>query len=1022
MTPERWQQITEIFHGAIAIGDPAARDAYLHDLCSDDPLLRAEIDSLLAAHGDGSVSIDAPRGVAAAEATGGLVAGTMLGPYRVDELLGAGGMGEVYRAHDSRLGRTVAVKILPPHLRASPQLLARFEREARAVGSLNHPYICTLHDIGRERGIDFLVMELIEGETLSNRLRRGRLPVDESVRISGEVAEALAAAHDKGIIHRDIKPSNIILSAGGHVKVVDFGLARTSALFQDDQHAKEMTTQTEVIAGTPRYMSPEQALGQPLDPRTDIFSLGVVLFECLTGELPFAGNTKFEYLQNVLSGKAKSITALRADVPGHLRSVLSRCLERDASKRLDSARWLATELGRIGAGASPPFSRRFVGWTVAAAALVALVASLVVWWTRSPPSAGTEDAQLRRFTTSPGDEFDSHLSPDGMWMSFIAIDGGGRELKVQQIDGGEARPVTIPAGTIQSHLWSPNQSAYACLVRQEPGWTLQIVPALFGGDVPIQTVAMPQISRGAKLLRWIDRTIYLQIEDAGRRALTLQRVNLDSGSVERVDGPWKDMTVRGFDVRPDGQQVVWSAVANGTPRDDLWLADMNGGLSTPLTGADDESRKRFPLWNGPGTTVIYQSNRGLQVDLWELNVKTRKATRRTSDPGIERPESSALNGSLSYQLASERTALWIWDVREGKGSQVSDEGLSDFAPSTSQSAPFHVAFQRSQSSPVEGFLATDSDIFVSDVAENARAFVRSRKVGTGIGPLLSPDGKRLAYLRRAAEWSPVAQLLVRDLQTSGLGTVSSAAVLPSVRTFPVDLIEQTLTWTSPEDLYFVSRREGPDLSAVVHYHVGTSATDLVATETPNRMSDVHASPDGRTLTYLTRNGTAEVAPGIYQLHAVDLPTGADRVVRDLGSQYIVRMRGWLKNGAGVVLTRSAVFDRTDQTWTYDVLTVSRDGVLSRSGAIDHVTAVSRLEPRSSDLYVTRSLDGIENLFAYSLVTHKLRQVSENSVRGVTFGGVTPLGGDHVIGIRHEQTRDIHLLDTRPRRGQGAARQ
>jgi serine/threonine protein kinase len=165
MTPERWRQITEIFHGAIAIRDAPAREAYLHDACSDDPLLRQEIDSLLAAHVDGTSSIDAPL-PQAVSITHRLAPGTMLGPYRVEELIGAGGMGEVYRAHDSRLGRAVALKTLPIHLRANPQLLARFEREARAVAALNHPYICTLHDVGRDRGIDFLVMELVEGETL----------------------------------------------------------------------------------------------------------------------------------------------------------------------------------------------------------------------------------------------------------------------------------------------------------------------------------------------------------------------------------------------------------------------------------------------------------------------------------------------------------------------------------------------------------------------------------------------------------------------------------------------------------------------------------------------------------------------------------------------------------------------------------------------------------------------------------------------------------------------------------------
>ena len=233
-----------------------------------------------------------------------LASGTTLGPYQIERLLGAGGMGDVYRARDTRLGRTVALKILPIHLRSEPQLLGRFEREARAIAGLDDPYICTLHDVGRHEDIDFLVMELIEGETLAERLRNGPLPIDEAVRHGTRDAEALAAAHDKGIIHRDIKPSNIFVTKGGHVKVIDFGLAKESSLFHSSESTQEDRTQPGVTIGTLLYMSPEQALGQPLDPRTDLFSLGVVLFECLTGELPFVGQSRIEYLPNLLAGRS----------------------------------------------------------------------------------------------------------------------------------------------------------------------------------------------------------------------------------------------------------------------------------------------------------------------------------------------------------------------------------------------------------------------------------------------------------------------------------------------------------------------------------------------------------------------------------------------------------------------------------------------------------------------------------------------------------------------------------------------
>jgi len=1014
MTPERWRQITEIYHGAVAIGDAAAREAYLHDACNADRSLRAEIDSLLAAHLEGTPAVDPPI-LQEVRTTNHFPPGTALGPYRIENLLGAGGMGEVYRARDTRLGRTVALKILPTHLRTNPQLLARFEREARAIAGLNHPYICTLHDVGRHDDIDYLVMELIEGETLSSRLRGGRLSIEEAVRLTREVAEALAAAHAKGIIHRDIKPSNILVSSGGHVKVVDFGLARSSSLFQSGESTREEPTEPGVLVGTPRYMSPEQALGQPLDPRTDLFALGVVLFECLTGELPFEGATRYEYLQNLLSGRVKSVGELRPDVPANLQAVVGRCLERDASKRLDSAAWLAAELDRIARGDSGQGlkSRRLFKLAVAGG-VVAAVALLIISYWRAPATvpAGMGVAQLRRFTTSAGEETDGHLSPDGMWMSFIATEGGERRLFVRQVEGDETRPVTVPKGELQSHIWSSDQNEYACLIWQDPLWTIQIVPTFFGSDVPRQTVPVPQIPRAAKLIRWIDRVIYLQVEESGRSP-SLQRLHLRDNRFERLAGPWNDMRVRGFDVSPDGRQVVWAATASGSQRDDLWLADINGGPSTQLTGADDDSRKRFPLWNGLGTGVIYQSTRGGQVDLWELDLKSRQSVQRTSDPGIERPESTSKTGSLSYQLTSQRTALWIWSARESKGIQVSDQGLSDFAPSASRNGRLQVAFQRSLPSPVEGFLQMDSDIFIADVTGPSTRLATPRKVATGLAPRLSPDGRALAYLLRGQDLTSQAQLMVKNIQTSVVEKVSSAVQLPSGTNFPVDWTEQNVAWASSENLYFAERANRPDSSRLVQYRVGHATTPLIATETTGRISDIYPSSDGRTIAYVTRTPSKETDQWVYHLHVFDLAAGTDRLLRDLGSQYGVRLRGWLRHDADLVIARSLAI-AADLTWTFELLTVSTDGSVRQTGTIDHVVNVSSVATRQPDLYFTRSVEGIGNLFAYSWTARKSRQVSENSVRDVTFGGAEPLGADYVVGIRHEQTKDIHLWDARPR--------
>ena len=381
MEPDRLDQVSGLYHAALQrpLED---RGAFLAEACAGDESLREEVESLLRYGSASARFLETPAaGLAGALAgdpgeattTGQtspdvspsvhrLVPGTMVGRYRIEALLGVGGMGEVYRAHDTRLGRTIALKALPAHLRANPQRRMRFEREARSVARLRHPHICTLHDVGSHGNLDFLVMEYIEGESLGAKLRSGVLSVEDTLRLASEVASALGAAHAKGLIHRDIKPSNVMVTPDGHAIVVDFGLARVASGFETGEaNEKSGLSQSGDFVGTPHYMSPEQVLGQPLDPRTDIFSLGVVMFECLTGRLPFDGDTRYQYLQNLLSTGPRSLTEFRSETPAEAQQLVAACLERDVSKRIDSASWLSVALTRVASGASAgevPLRRR----------------------------------------------------------------------------------------------------------------------------------------------------------------------------------------------------------------------------------------------------------------------------------------------------------------------------------------------------------------------------------------------------------------------------------------------------------------------------------------------------------------------------------------------------------------------------------------------------------------------------------------------------------------------------------------
>jgi eukaryotic-like serine/threonine-protein kinase len=288
-----------------------------------------------------------------------ILIGQTVSHYRILDKIGAGGMGEVYRATDTKLGRNVALKVLPADMARDPDRLARFEREARSVAALNHPHIVTLHSVEEAEGVHFLTMELVEGQSLDHCIPEGGLPVQQIVEIAGALADALAAAHGKGIVHRDLKPANVMVTEEGRVKVLDFGLAKEIRAANSSDATMTSAGHTEVglVMGTPRYMSPEQIAGRAVDHRSDIFSLGVLLYEMATGRRPFTGTSSAELASAILRDTPPLVTDLRANLPADLARIIQRCLEKGAADRFQSARDIRNELRGINTGnaeASPP--------------------------------------------------------------------------------------------------------------------------------------------------------------------------------------------------------------------------------------------------------------------------------------------------------------------------------------------------------------------------------------------------------------------------------------------------------------------------------------------------------------------------------------------------------------------------------------------------------------------------------------------------------------------------------------------
>jgi serine/threonine protein kinase len=324
MTLERWRKIEQLYHSARE-REGSQRAAFLKEACAGDDALRREVESLLA-HEQGAEFLEVPALEAAAKLLvkdrGQSWVGRQLGSYRVISFLDAGGMGEVYQAHDTKLGRDVALKVLPAAFVHDPDRLVRFQREARMLASLNHPNIATIHGLEQSEGVHYLVMELVLGQTLAERLRAGPLAVEEALRICGRIAEALEAAHERGVIHRDLKPANVKVTPEGKVKVLDFGLAKAFGE-EGGPDLSQTPTQSETaegrILGTPAYMSPEQARGRGVDKRTDIWAFGCVLYEALTGRQAFRGETVSDTIAGILEREPDGCVTLL----GHFLPIVS---------------------------------------------------------------------------------------------------------------------------------------------------------------------------------------------------------------------------------------------------------------------------------------------------------------------------------------------------------------------------------------------------------------------------------------------------------------------------------------------------------------------------------------------------------------------------------------------------------------------------------------------------------------------------------------------------------------------------
>jgi serine/threonine-protein kinase len=677
----------------------------------------------------------------------GLPTGTQLGPYEIVAPIGAGGMGEVYRARDTRLDRTVAIKVLPQHLADTPEARQRFEREARAVSALNHPHICTLHDVGSQDGTEFLVMEYLEGETLAARLEKGPLPLAQVLQYGIQIADALDKAHRQGIIHRDLKPGNIMLTKSG-AKLLDFGLAKAAlplaagATLTATVTRTTPVTQQGTIVGTFQYMSPEQVEGKEVDGRSDIFSLGAVLYEMVTGRRAFPGKSQLSVASAILEKDPEPISTLQPMTPPALERAVKRCLAKEPDDRWQTARDLLLELKWVAEGGSHvtlsptgpakgvrPLGRRAVILTFGTLLLVAAIASLAMWDLKPTPPRPVSRTVI---TLPPGqrlgglDQAAVALSPDGTHLVYVATQGGTQQLYLRAMDSLEAKLIPGTEGATEP-FFSPDGRWLGFFAGQKlKRVSLSGGAALTLGDAPFPGGASWS-SHGMIAFAPSVGSALQQVPDGGGTPQPL--THLEKGEVSQR---WPEFL-------PDGKAVLFTAAPTNASWANAQVAVQSVGTGERQNLIKEATHPRYAV----SGQLIYAQGGSLMAVPFDLQ---RLAVTGAAVPVVESVLQSPSSGAAQYSFSATGSLVYIsggveadqrslvWVTRNGTEQPVTAPARAYVFPRLSPDGR-RVGV---------GITEQETQVWLYDLArETLTRFTFEGNVN--LNAAWTPDGKRIAF-------------------------------------------------------------------------------------------------------------------------------------------------------------------------------------------------------------------------------------------------------------------------------------
>ena len=792
-------------------------------------------------------------------------AGQQLSHYLLIEKIGEGGMGVVWKAEDTRLHRQVALKFVPEEKAQANPVVDRHLREARAASALNHQNICSIYDIGEWEGRQFIVMELLEGQSLQERIGGKPMEVETAIDLSMQVADALDAAHGKGIIHRDIKTANLFVTDRGQAKVLDFGLAKLGAGIElesqdETRTARDMTTPGTVL-GTVSYMSPEQALGKELDQRTDVFSLGVVLYEALTGRRAFEGTTSAAVFDAILNRAPTAPVELNRNVSPELQRIVNKALEKEPDLRYPSAAGFLADLKALKRDSASVAARQASAWSSSArwglfGAGVVLIGAVVAWGVLSRDSGQTLTPRAAtRLTFSAGPEYSGSLSPDSRFVAYAHTEYGTMDLHMRPRDGGQTLRLTDAPGDELLPRWSRDGNEIAYVQGNGTVCDIHRIAPTGGASVKLVETNIPFLQsfwramNSLGSLPWSpndEHLVFSRTLPSGEVAIF--EVNLESREERQITTPPAEAYDLSASYSFDGRWIVFTRTQQGVSG--LWLVPASGGDERPLLV--DEFNHGEPSFLPGDEFIVFSSNRSGPFNMWAIHIGSGRLSAMTFGGGSDQHPSVSADGQIVYSQFGHQTDLYVLSLDSGESQRLTAYTLDNFVGRFSPDGR-KVAYHSTRTG--------NPEIWTVEL-ESKQEVNLSADPAEDLLPDWSPDGEEIAFLSNRE------------------GTMSLWVVPADGSGKPKQLSEQEIPTPSAVWGVSLSVRWTPDGEAIGYVRPSAGGASLWQIDRKSGAVEELRAGVLRFDWYLDRNRIVytRLHEGELELRAANLTTGEDRLL------------------------------------------------------------------------------------------------------------------------------------------------